>query len=210
MELTAERARIFRITHIDNVPWILAHGLHCGSSDIRDPAFVQIGHPEIIGKRATRAISTPPGGTLHDYIPFYFTPYSPMLYNIKTGYGVAQRPMRDIVILVAALRDLAQNGVSVLIADRHAYLVHAQFSPDLSGLDWIDWTNLQARNFKKDPNDLSKFERYQAEALVYQHLPLERLSGVVCHGAPEEERIQGMVQDTGVACSVAARPTWYL
>jgi len=29
LDLTAEKARIFRITHIDNVDWVLANGLHC-------------------------------------------------------------------------------------------------------------------------------------------------------------------------------------
>jgi len=27
--LTPEKALIFRITHRDNLPWILEHGLHC-------------------------------------------------------------------------------------------------------------------------------------------------------------------------------------
>lgn len=51
-----------------------------------------------------------PGGTLSDYVPFYFTPCSPMLYNIKTGYnGVPkQEAMEEIVLLVASLRKLAE------------------------------------------------------------------------------------------------------
>ena len=34
--LTAEKALIFRITHINNVPWILRHGLHCKNSDVQE------------------------------------------------------------------------------------------------------------------------------------------------------------------------------
>ena len=30
--LTPEKARIFRATHIDNMPWILDHGLYCQSA----------------------------------------------------------------------------------------------------------------------------------------------------------------------------------
>lgn len=48
IDLTAARALIFRITHIDNLVWILSHGLHCGNSDTRDPNFVQIGSAELI------------------------------------------------------------------------------------------------------------------------------------------------------------------
>src|SRR5262245_37067596 len=97
--LTPVRALVFRITHVRNVPWILDHGLHCQSSPERDPDFVPIGNPDLIRKRAVREIPEPPGGLLSDYIPFYFTPRSPMLYNITTGVGsVKWTPARDIAI----------------------------------------------------------------------------------------------------------------
>lgn len=84
--LSPEKALIFRITHIANVPWILENGLYCRSAAEQDPRFVEIGNPDLIDKRKHRVVPAPPGGTLSDYVPFYFTPYSPMLYNIKTGW----------------------------------------------------------------------------------------------------------------------------
>src|SRR5437867_690498 len=106
--LTPENGLIFRITHIRNVPWILDHGLHCANSDVQDPEFVSIGNPDLIVKRAAREVPVPPNGTLGDYIPFYFTPLSPMLYNIKTGWqGMKVTPMPDIVILVASVHSIA-------------------------------------------------------------------------------------------------------
>jgi hypothetical protein len=48
--LNSDRALIFRITHVANVPWILDHGLHCRNSTHRDPAFQEIGNPELIGR----------------------------------------------------------------------------------------------------------------------------------------------------------------
>lgn len=210
-ELTPERARIFRITHVDNVPWILANGLHCGSSNVCDPGFIQIGNPDLITKRTVRAVPIPPGGTLHEYVPFYFTPFSPMLFNIKTGWnGITRRPMREIVILVSSLHALADNGVGFVFTDRHAYLSLARFSSRLADLaDWIDWRILQARDFARDPNDLGKFERYQAEALAHGHVPLAALTGVVCHGTEEEAHVRDLVQNAGVQLSVASRPTWF-
>lgn len=84
-DLNPDKALIFRITHLNNVPWVLDNGLHCRSSDILDPNFVIIGNLELIEKRQCRVVDVGPGGTLSDYIPFYFTPFSPMMYNIKTG-----------------------------------------------------------------------------------------------------------------------------
>jgi len=210
LELTAEKARIFRITHIDNVARILANGLHCSSSNIQDPNFIQIGNPDLIAKRAGRIVPVPPGGTLDDYIPFYFTPFSPMLYNIRTGWGgIQQRPMRGIVILISSLHELIRHGVPFLITDRHAYLAMAQFSNNLADLSRLDWRILQARDFERDPRDLGKFERYQAEALVHRHLPAGVLTGIVCHGPEEEERIREMMHNVTVDCPLAARRSWF-
>jgi O-acetyl-ADP-ribose deacetylase (regulator of RNase III) len=83
-ELTACNGLIFRITHRNNIPWILDNGLHCRNSKAKDPNFVQIGNPDLISKRHSKVANGPYGGTLSDYVPFYFTPLSPMFYNIKT------------------------------------------------------------------------------------------------------------------------------
>lgn len=209
--LTPERALIFRITHIENVQWILQNGLHCRNSTCQNPNYRDIGNPDLIAKRMARRVPIAPGGTLSDYIPFYFTPYSPMLYNIKTGYmGMRQTPMRDIVVLVASLRDLARAGVRFVFTDRHAYLAAAEFYHDLADLKRIDWQILQGRDFKRDPEDLGKFERYQAEALVHSHLPVTSLAGLVCYGSEQEQQLNALVQSSGNAMQVVCRPGWYV
>jgi hypothetical protein len=68
--LTPEKALVFRITHIKNVAWILANGLHCRNSGVLDPDYEEIGNPDLTAMRAHRAVPMPPGGTLSDYIPF--------------------------------------------------------------------------------------------------------------------------------------------
>ena len=115
-----------------------------------------------------------------------------MLYNIKTGHnGVKQRPMSEIVILVSSLHRLAQDGVRFVFTDRHAYLRFAQFSSDLADLAWIDWPVLQAKNFRRD--DVDRFDRYQAEALVYQRMPLESLFGAICFDARAKHEVEALV-----------------
>lgn len=209
--LNFEKALIFRITHIENVAWILENGLHCRSSGVRDPDYREIGNPDLISKRAHREVPIPPGGTLSDYIPFYFTPFSPMMLNIKTGYsGMKQTPMPDIVIFASSLRVVAEQGLGYVFTDRHAYLSAAEFSSDLDDLDRIDWKILEARDFKRDANDPGKVERYQAEALVHRHMPVAALTGIVCHGAAQEARLQQLVQNNGLNLTIAVRRGWYL
>ena len=64
LDLSPERGILFRITHIANLPWLLAHGLPCAKGGIADPNFVAIGNGELIGKRMEWPVPLAPGGTL--------------------------------------------------------------------------------------------------------------------------------------------------
>jgi len=210
-ELKPEKALIFRIIHRDNLPWVLDNGLYCGNSAVRAPNWVSIGNPELISKRATHPVQLPPGGHLNDYVPFYFTPFSPMLLNIKSGRaGITQRGNDEIVILVSSLRRVAADAsLRWLFTDSHAYYQWANYYDDLQHLDQIDWPILQARDFKRDPDDPAKFERYQAEALVHQHMPVSALLGVVCYTPALKQHIEQQVAARGLKLAVYARPGWY-
>ncbi|MDP4455878.1 DarT ssDNA thymidine ADP-ribosyltransferase family protein, partial [Escherichia coli] len=50
--LNPQKALIWRIVHRDNIPWILDNGLHCGNSLVQAENWINIGNPELIGKRA--------------------------------------------------------------------------------------------------------------------------------------------------------------
>ena len=138
-DLNPQKALIFRIAHRDNIPWILDNGLHCRNSKVIDPHYVDIGNPDLISKRNGHPVPLRPGGTLSDYVPFYFTPFSIMLYNIKTGWaGIRKRDNHEIVIMISSLYALQKKGISFLFTDRHAYMATAQFFSDLARLDQID------------------------------------------------------------------------
>jgi hypothetical protein len=122
-DLNPQKALIFRITHRDNVAWILDHGLHCPRSPTHDPNYVQIGNPELIDKRFSHLVQHQVGGTLGDYVPFYFTPFSMMLLNIKTGYnGIRKRANDEIVILASSLPRLKALRIPFLFTNIHAYM----------------------------------------------------------------------------------------
>ena len=208
--LNPEKALIWRIIHCENLPWVLEHGLHCGNSTQRAPNWVSIGNSELIDKRARHAVPMPLCGQLNDYVPFYFTPFSVMMQNIRSGRGgVQQRQNDEIVILVSSLHHVAQQGLPFLFTDMHAYYRWATYYNNLADLDKVDWPLLQARDFKRDVNDPAKFERYQAEALIHQHCPVSGLLGIVCHSEKGKIQAQVQVQAQGLNLPVHSRPGWY-
>ncbi len=208
-ELTSKNAYIFRITHKNNLPWILDNGIHCRKSNLKDPNFVNIGIVDLIDKRHVQNVPEAPGGTLSNYVPFYFTPLSMMAYNIHTGRNVRQRSNDEIVILMTSLRELQKKAKKFLFTDRHASLVEAKFFSDLDRLDKIDWAILQNRDFSRDNDDLGKTSRYQAEALVHDHLPIDGLLQVACCDDNQKKWADNLVKQRGLALQVTTKTDWY-
>jgi ssDNA thymidine ADP-ribosyltransferase, DarT len=207
--LNAENAYIWRIVHRQNLPWLLDHGLVCANSQALDPGFVAIGNADLISRRTHRVVPIAPGGTLNDYVPFYFTPFSPMMYNIYTGRTVRQQRNEDICMLVSTLPVLRQLAIPFVFTDRHAYTQLARFFSDLADLDKIDWALLQARNFKRNPDDPEQIERYQAEALVHRHLPVTGLTAIVCYTEQVKTELEQMVAARHLNVTVQSLPHWY-
>jgi hypothetical protein len=211
LNLTPQLGLLFRIVHVANLPWAVDNGLHCASGALRDPNFVEIGNPDLIQKRAVRHVPIPPYGLFSDYVPFYFTPKSIMLYNIETGYnGIVRRPNTEIVILVTSCQSLIDKGVTVLFTDRHAYAATAAWSADLKGLAaTIDWGILCRHDFGRSDSYPDKKERYQAEAFALRHVPPEALLAVGCVSEGVKREVEGVLKRVRSMLRVVVRPTWY-
>ncbi len=207
--LNPQKALIWRIVHRDNLPWILDNGLHCANSDLQAPNYINIGNTDLIDKRRHRVVPIAPGGTSADYVPFYFTPFSVMMKNIHSGRGVQQRRNEDILILVSSLYHVQSIGLPFVFTNAHAYPDWVNFYSDLVQLTEIDWGILQRRDFKRDPDDPKKMERYQAEALLFQHLPIHGIIGIVCYTETLKQNIEQEIQARSLELKVIARSGWY-
>lgn len=207
--LNPEKALIWRIVHRDNLPWVLDHGLHCANAGVLSPNYVNIGNTELIDKRRHRVVPIAPGGTLADYVPFYFTPFSVMMKNIHSGWGVPQRRNEEIVIVVSSLHHVQGLGLPFLFTNAHALPEWTDYYSDLAQLSEIDWGLLQRRDFKRDADDPRKMERYQAEALIHQHLPVQGILGIVCYTDALKQSIEQEIQMRNLTLPVYARTGWY-
>ena len=161
--------------------------------------YGNIAYQRAQGKRATKLVAKPPGGTIHDYVPFYFAPRSPMLRTIDDG-NVADRPHRqpDIVHLVTTVEAVKSNGLHYVFYDYNATLDIATCYSDVKHLDKIDW-----RLFYESPrldgycrywirlNDQPRYvrrrETRQAEFLMHRKVPLKLITRV---GVYSEEKRQ--------------------
>jgi hypothetical protein len=110
---------------------------------------------------------------------------------------------------VSSLPYISDQGIPFLFTDQHAYPLMATYFSDLASLKEIDWPILQSRNFKHDPDDPAKKERYQAEALIWKHVPVATLQGICCYTTAVEQDLRTEVERRGLALKVAAQRNWY-
>ena len=106
-----EPTTIFRFIHIDNLRSCLERGgLHAPNHCPDDGKMYRTIHNvDVQNKRHEISIPCGPGGTIHDYVPFYFGYLSPMMLNLRTGkvpgYEEGQTPLIYLVTTAQAVRD---------------------------------------------------------------------------------------------------------
>lgn len=158
------------MVHWSNVQHILQNGLCIASHPLADPNFVAIGHRQLIIDRNSYPVTVGSGGTLSDYIPFYFAGHSPMLYAIKTGWNVDRHPQEDIVFVECDVSRIAKDGIDFCFTDRHAKRNLAQYFTDLSDTQYLRWDYITAKEWKNTDQHLNRMDFKQAEFLVKNHL----------------------------------------
>jgi hypothetical protein len=202
--------QIFRITHIHNLPFILQHGLYCPNAELQDPAFQPIGFPTLIEYRKERVVPVPPGGTLHDYIPFYFWYRSPMLYVISKGNDpeVIPAAQADVVYIVSSVEALQQSGSQFVFTDRHAKLEYANFYNDPRDLTQLNWecikTDQWGRQFGPERREMK-----MAECLVHQHLPREAIIGIAVMNEHAKSLVNSYLSGNQLQIPVKVKPNFY-
>jgi hypothetical protein len=137
---------IYHITNIKNLPSILQQKGLIANSILRQNQidYCDIAHAHIQDRRARKQVDCGVGGYLHDYVPFYFAPRSPMLYAIYRGnvaaYSEGQEP---VIYLVTEAEIIATNNLDFVFSDGHAAMEYITFYDDLLRLDAIDWELMQ-------------------------------------------------------------------
>lgn len=171
--------RIFRMTHIANVPHILAHGITHISSPNANPAYQPIGDGTLIASRANFPVGLMK--TLGHYTPFYFWGHMPMLYVIQKGFnGVKPVAPADIVYLVSSVGRIVDTKLPFIFTSGHAF--HKFSMPFRYPNEVIDIENIVDFGAVKEPNwkkedDQDLKRRKEAEFLVEGDIPLAAIAG---------------------------------
>lgn len=216
--------RLFHITAIANLPAICASGALL-SKNLGMAAginYQNIAHPGAQGARAQRNVPNPPGGAVHDFVPFYFAPRSPMLYAI-TGGRVAGCDLRqeEIVHLETTVDRALIPGSTFVFYDRNATLAFSIAHTDLNRLDdaiaWDLLTEAPAldgfckywQSNASNPRFADRMERRQAEFLVRDSVPIAAILRIGVIDENRADRVRSILQASGVTLPVVVMRDWY-
>jgi hypothetical protein len=209
--LELNKTWLFRITHIDNLEYLLQHGMHERSHADADPNYVNIGDSTLIQQRNDYNVGVnPPNGQLGAYVPFYFGKLSPMLLNIKTGYrGITQRPQADIVYVSCSIANIIHSCNEWCFTDGHAKTAITTFYNDVDDLKHVDFTMVSERYWRNTVDDFDRMRRKQAEFLVKHHVPPDCVSNIVVYNDDASARVSNLVASSGKTIKVHTLKDFY-
>lgn len=205
---------IFRFIHIENLRGCLGRGGLCAPNHCPNDGQVYrtIHNEEVQNKRHVTNIPCGPGGSIHDYVPFYFGYLTPMLLNLKTGrvpgYDEGQAPLIYLVSTAQAVRD---SGAGFVFSNGHGLATFTDWFDDLARLDQVDWNMVYQRYWTDTLEDMDRQRRKQAEFLVHRFCDWSLIREVGILDQTMKQRVEEILAGypAGLRRPVAVRPEWY-
>lgn len=202
---------IYHITHIDNLPSILEVGGLLANSQLQPNQFTDIAHGGIQDRRARIQVPCAARGTLHDYVPFYFAPRSPMLYTISRGNVEGYRDgQTSILHLVIDITPLVELDFAFTFTDGHAVMAYSDFYEDLNLLEHvIDWDLMNDPYWANTPEDNNRRCRRQAEFLVHKFCPWDFVTKIGVINSNMLNQVCDLLQQYNDSTPVNVYRYWY-
>lgn len=209
-----EPTPIYRMIHVENLEVCLRRGglhapNHCPDDGL---AYRTIHRTDVQASRRVTVVRGGPGGTVHDYVPFYFGVLSPMLLQHKTGqvpgYTEGQDPL---IYLVATVQTVAAAGIPVVFTDGHSLAKWTQFFDEVARLDRVDWDIVPQRYRADTVQQPDRQRRKQAEFLVHRFLPWALVDSIGVHSSTMKARVDAILATRPEAERklVTVQPGWY-
>jgi hypothetical protein len=207
--------RIYHITHVGNLPAILAADGLLSDRSIhelpveRQPKSIAMSH---IKQRRLHELQVPvhPGSYVGDDVPFYFCPRSVMLYILAQGrhpdlaYGEGQEPIVHLEAYVeeaAAWAESQALGWAFTLSNAGART--AEFRSRLEELGDLDWEAIRSR-YWQDCRDAK-----QAEFLVRQRFPWHLVRQIGVRSQATQRLVTTTLEAAKHRPPVEVRSGWY-
>jgi hypothetical protein len=203
---------LYHITHIDNLPGILeSGGLWCDKKRMEQRfQLINIAHEPLKGRRLKTGVPLFPGMTLGDFVPFYFTNRSPMLYAIHSGFVEGYSGGQgEVIYLVTTIGRILTGDREWCFTDGHAVEAVTDFFNSLEGLKRIEWELVSGWSWHNTLEDNDRKRRKQAEFLVKDFTPWQWINQVAVYDIRQKSNVERIINIQGHHTTIRVEPKWY-
>lgn len=194
--------KIYRMTHIDNIPHILQYGITHKHSNNANPNFINIGDLSLIDTRENKSVLVDNGEfqnndvksiVLGNYIPFYFGIKMPMLYIMQIGGNFTEQATKpnDVIYLACSADRIIELKIDFYFSDGHATNNYTSFYDKCQFEkvnEIIDWKSVKSSYWGGEDN-LNIKRKKQAEFLVSSDLPSDVIIGFGCYDDTSKQKL---------------------
>lgn len=206
--------QIYHITHVENLPSVLAAGGLRSDAGMkaRSEEATSIGMSEIKLRRLRLPVRCHSGEYVGNCVPFYFCPRSIMLYLIHRGNhsALAYRGGQDAIVhLEADLHETVawaeSQGHFWAFSLSNAGASYAEFRDRLEQLGEVDWSAVEATDFR----DRQIKEGKQAEFLVREFFSWNLVRRIGVNSPSMQNRVVRALSGSRHRPVVEVRRDWY-
>lgn len=216
-----ERPCIYHITHVDNLPGIIATGalVSDGAMHERGGPAAAIGMGHIKRRRLGRPVRCHSSLKVGDCVPFYFCPRSIMLYviyranNPDLAYRGGQEPIvhleADLYAVVSWANSQQRRWAFSLT---NAGASYAEFRNSLNELSDVDWDAIVATNFSSGsstPSGNQVKEAKQAEFLFDGDFPWSLVQRIGVASQTTANTARAALASAAHQPNISVQPSWY-
>lgn len=208
---------IYHIIDINNLQSILNEGaiLSYNTKEQKNIVHVNIAYQNIQDWRDKKEIDKTLDGTpitLHDCVPFYFCPRSPMLYliyrNNTENYNY-HGGQENIIHIVLSTDIVVENNLEFQFTDGHTRVEITEFYTNICDLSKLDWGVIDGNYWFDNKQYPDRKRRKQAEFLVYNTSPILAIIGIGVYNNAMLNKAIDIIQKAKFNIDVKIRPGWY-
>ena len=198
---------IAHLTSVENLRSIAKHGkLYCPRElTARGIGYKDISNAEIQRTRARFPVPCGPCGTVHDYVPFFFNPRSPMLFR-KVRDWFSPIDHRSLAHVFTDAQSVVAGGRDFVFTTGHATMVQSDYYQDLADLEHIDWNIIAGQWWNDTPDEPNRQCKREAEFLVHGSLPLREAGKIVVFDTETQAIVEQWLASAAIQVPVVAEP----
>ena len=202
---------IYHITDIGNLSSIITNdGLYSiNAMRENNRPYNTIAYEHIQGRRSNTRVPVKPYGTLHDYVPFYFAPRSPMLYTINKGNVPSYNGGQKSIVYLVSSTEWVNGKRPWVFTDGHGTMAFTNFYNDLNFLDEVDWDVMISKYWNDTSDYPDRRRRRQAEFLVSNYFPLSLVQDIGVYNSEIAHNVENVFKDTIHEIPINIYPAWY-